>query len=111
MRNITQHAKVAFENNCTFKCSNTKVITDENNTVRLFLHNNEIAKKLPSGEIHFSMCGWDSTTTKERLKAASVKIVQRKGTQFYMHPEGDLLEIDTSAKYSIDENDFINEVK
>lgn len=67
MRKITENAVVAFFNNYDFNRDNTSVSYDyDTNTATMRLHGNLIAKKV-NGTVSISNCGWETTTTKERL--------------------------------------------
>lgn len=101
MRKITQLAEAAFMCDKPLKTSNTAVYVEESETI-LFLFGNKIAtKQRKNNSITFSMCGWGSPTTRERLEAAQVRIAQRKGRQFYIKPNREEIEIDPSATYRI----------
>ncbi|MAF79869.1 hypothetical protein CL629_02190 [bacterium] len=68
MRNITEKAFEAFRNNREFSRDNTYVTSDGEQT-RMYLHFNCIARKcLKSGIVEITTAGWDTPTTKERLK-------------------------------------------
>jgi len=68
MRQITKRAFQAFKTNYDFKLDNTEVTSDAGET-RLYLHGNCIARKCrKSGIVEITTAGWDTPTTKERLK-------------------------------------------
>ncbi len=68
MRKITDRAFQAFRANKNFSLSNTYVSSDTDQT-RMFLHGNCIARKCrKSGLVEITTAGWDTPTTKERLK-------------------------------------------
>jgi hypothetical protein len=68
MRQITSRAFQAFKTNSDFRLDNTEVTTGTDET-RLYLHGNCIAKKCrKSGLVEITTAGWNTPTTKERLK-------------------------------------------
>jgi hypothetical protein len=68
MRKITTKAFEAFRSNQEFSLDNTYVTSDENQT-SMYLHFNCIAKKCrKSGIVEITTAGWNTPTTKERLK-------------------------------------------
>lgn len=83
MRKITTNSIEAFNRNENFKSSNTEVVTDTHTTF-LKLHGNTIAiKNIDSKELKITNCGWETTTTKERLNGLEgVRINQKKGVWY-----------------------------
>tara|TARA_R110002110_G_scaffold414828_1_gene646076 strand:- start:1510 stop:1803 length:294 start_codon:yes stop_codon:yes gene_type:complete len=68
MRQITTRAFSAFRANQDFSLDNTRVTSDENQT-SMYLHGNCIARKCrKSGMVEITTAGWNTPTTKERLK-------------------------------------------
>ena len=68
MREITRRAFEAFRQNCSKKISNTQICVDAQTTT-LQLHGNAIARKnRESGTVEICTGGWDTPTTKERLR-------------------------------------------
>jgi len=68
MRQITKRAFQAFKMNKNFKLDNTKVVSDHHST-NMYLHGNEIARKChDTGLVEITTAGWNTPTTKERLK-------------------------------------------
>jgi len=68
MRAITEKAFQAFRQNCPTKLSNTEIRVNGQNTT-LELHGNPIARKnRESGTVEICTGGWDTPTTKERLR-------------------------------------------
>lgn len=83
MREITSEAKFYFDSNKKFKKSNTEVKVTEDLTA-LYLFNNLIAiKDRETNEIKFTLAGWNSVTTRERLKAIGVQISSKQWTPYY----------------------------
>lgn len=88
MHKITKQARDAFEAGRNFRSGDTAVVAGplkNEGPIFLTLHGNQIARK-EGDTITFSMCGWPTPTTRERLKAAGVLVAQRKGQQYYIHP-------------------------
>lgn len=77
MRKITRQAKDAFNFGFNFHQSNTRV---ENNA--LYLWGNKILWKNERGNICFSLCGWDTPTTCERLRAF-LPLTRKKGVLYW----------------------------
>jgi len=123
MRKVSIEIAKAFINDNKKTVGNT--YTEDG---KIFLHNNKIAwweKNHPdfnlSNNIHlcFSMCGWDTPTTRERLntlfyelfKSDAVYLKQSKGNQ-YLYINSTCMEIDPSEVYilrEIGENVFLDE--
>lgn len=96
MRKITRESIDAFNSNETFSKANTTVSVTDTTTV-LLLHGNSIAyKDRATGKIEITHCGWDTTTTKERLNGLDeVEIRQRQG-KWYLNGDlwnGELIQI------------------
>lgn len=78
MRKTTTEAVSAFMNGSSYKSSNTKVVT-ENNQSKLLLYGHLIAEKDEKG-IRITAAGYLTNTTKERLNGIpGVWINQEKG--------------------------------
>ena len=88
MRKITIESTRAFSENKNFKKANMEVLTDSHTTF-LKLHGNTIAiKNIETGELKITNCGWETTTTKERLNGLEgVKIYQKKGIWYLNEKE------------------------
>lgn len=88
MRKITKQAQAAFVAGINWKSGNTEVKADSvPGKVLLLLHGNAIACRCGPGLVRFSLCGWPSVTTRERLQAAGISVHQSKGKQFYGQTE------------------------
>lgn len=98
MHIITQKAVAAFNANYNFCQSNTAVVVDDN-TTRFLLWGNRIAWK-KGGRLYFCLCGWDTTTTCERLRGLGLAINHKRGKLFYNNQQ-----INDCAVYMIDDND------
>ncbi len=68
MRAITKDAFNAFKSNANWSRDNTYVQSD-GSTTDLYLHSNKIATKdNATGTVKITTSGWNTPTTKERLK-------------------------------------------
>ena len=67
MRKVTMDAVSAFFNRSSGTFSNTAVQASSDGLVTMQLHGNTIATMTRSGSVMLSTCGWETTTTKERL--------------------------------------------
>lgn len=78
MRKITKEACKAFYDCKKYKRSNTEVKLDENGMPRLYLFG-ELIAWAPHGHIIFSMRGYNTVTTKERLRGLGIDIRCNRG--------------------------------
>jgi hypothetical protein len=62
MRKVTQRIKQAFEQGKSLKVDNT-----ETDGQTVWLHGNAIVKRDPDGLVRWSLAGWNTTTTRERV--------------------------------------------
>ena len=62
MRKVTQQIKQAFERRQPLSVGNT--MTDGNT---VWLHGNAIVKRDPDGLVRWSLAGWNTPTTRERV--------------------------------------------
>lgn len=85
MRGISKEAADAFINGRNFKKSNT-VVKDN----AMYLFGNKIAWK-ENGFTFFSLCGWDTRTTCDRLSGLGIYITHRNRTPYY---NGEPIDID-----------------
>lgn len=82
MRKITKEASKAFFNRRRFKKDNTQVRVFDSGDVSLRLFGYTIAWTF-DGKIYFSMRGFPTVTTRERLSGLGIDITQRNGEQYY----------------------------
>lgn len=103
MRKITEQAARAFRNSTKFNSGNTSVAIDTVE-VTLSLHGNTIAKKdLATGTVTWTLSGWNTTTTRERLNGVVYGTVrQRNHEAVYIAPNGDNIEIDACKWYDME---------
>tara|TARA_R110001583_G_scaffold195183_2_gene370326 strand:+ start:598 stop:927 length:330 start_codon:yes stop_codon:yes gene_type:complete len=73
MKKITRDIAIAFHQGEHLKISNT-----ETKHGSIWLHGNEIVRTLNNRAIIFTLAGWNTNVTKERLMAIGVKIYNRK---------------------------------
>ena len=71
MRNITKKATENFYNNKNFKLSNTEIKDG-----CLYLWGHKIAW-MADNELYFCLCGYNTTTTKERLRGLGIPLKQK----------------------------------
>ena len=62
MRKVTQQVKQAFEQGKAKKVGNT-----ETDGQTVWLHGNAIVKRDPDGLVRWSLAGWNTPTTRERV--------------------------------------------
>lgn len=105
MRQITKTMANAFYNDQPKNLGNTAVVLHGDMTY-LVLHGNVIAKKKAGfasvHDVSFTLAGWPTPTTRERLKGLLIDVVQRKGEQYYTRGIIEL-PIDDDTWYSVHE--------
>lgn len=77
MRKISRQASYEFYNGGRFNKSNTKVMNG-----RMFLFGNCIAEYINDFVIAFTMAGYPTVTTRERLHTLGIPIRQVNGEQY-----------------------------
>tara|TARA_R110002020_G_scaffold180152_8_gene374350 strand:- start:3921 stop:4229 length:309 start_codon:yes stop_codon:yes gene_type:complete len=74
MRKVTKQIKQAFNNGTSLKVGNTRT---DGQTV--WLHGNAIVKRDPDGLVRWSLAGWNTPTTRERVNGiANADVCQFK---------------------------------
>ena len=73
MSKISTKSAQALRNGEKYKNANTQVYDD-----KMFLHGHKIAW-IENGRLYFCLCGWDSRTTSERLRALGLDIYHKRG--------------------------------
>lgn len=73
MRQIEKAMCAAVKARFNWHCSNTEVKV-EGNSVKVYLHGNLIYKENIAGVAAFTLAGWNSNTTRSRLKALGVHV-------------------------------------
>lgn len=82
VRKISELASKAFYNREKFKRTNTEVKVLPTGEVELRLWGNLIALR-NYNKIYFRLAGWNTVTTRERLKAIGIDITTRQGVIYY----------------------------
>lgn len=72
MSMISEKSAQALRNGKKYKNANTSVYNNA-----MFLHGHKIAW-IENGRLYFCLCGWDSRTTCERLRALGLNIYHKK---------------------------------
>lgn len=89
-RKISQMATNAFYSAKNFSQSNTAV-RDFGTYVGLYLWGNRIASyEKTDRHVWFSLCGYNTATTRERLRALGIDIRTRNGSAYYNGAEIDI---------------------
>ena len=73
---ISTKSAQALRNNTEYKNNNTQVYNNA-----MFLHGNKIAW-IEGARLYYCLCGWDTRTTCERLRALGIAINHRRGRLF-----------------------------
>lgn len=109
MRQVSKTIKEAFENGSRKVCGNT---TTDGKSVWLF--GNKIITQDEKGNIYWTMCGWNSQTTLERLKSIlDLRLRKGKGCIYVIVEDKDEggfedIYVDTSAWYNMTGEKFIS---
>ena len=82
MRQIEKNMLDAIRSRKNWKESNTEVQNDANGTA-VYLHGNLIFCRKNDGGRFFTLAGWNTTTTRSRLRALGVDVRQRGGRAIY----------------------------
>lgn len=97
---ISEKSARAFNDNRNFKLNDTRVEVTANET-SMYLWGNKIAWKNSEG-MFFSMCGYPTRTTKDRLSALGIQIGQKNYTQYWLNSyEGKPMEINSYNIYKV----------
>lgn len=89
MRKITEQARFNFFAGTNFTQGNTSVVTYMGGLVELQLYEHTIAQynKHNNRDIIFSLCGYDTQTTRDRLRAIGIDLVRKNGKTYYKGKE------------------------
>ena len=80
MRKTEERMLNALRENKSVSLANTYVsVNGEEKAV--YLHSNKIAL-FTCGKLYVSLCGWNTTTTRSRLRALGVNITTKQGTPY-----------------------------
>ena len=101
MKKITIDSRDAFMDARPFKRDNTEVVVLPNVTV-LMLFGNEIAFRYndPERTLSITHCGWDTSTTKERLNSLPNVSISQRAFEWYLNGEkwdGELIDVVTKT--------------
>ena len=99
MRKIENGMCAAVEAHFNFACSNTQVKVNDNK-VEVYLHGNLIYKK-HGGVASFTLAGWNSNTTRSRLRALGVSVRCYDYTP-QMKVNGKWVDISSSKWYNVE---------
>lgn len=77
VKKISEEASKAFYSRKRYKKSNTEVKI-VNGLPELYLFGNKIAWIKHNREIWFSLCGWNTVTTRDRLQALDICVFSRE---------------------------------
>ena len=101
MRKIENGMCAAVEARFNWNCSNTQVQVNMNdNKVEVYLHGNLIYKKL-EGVASFTLAGWNSNTTRSRLRALGVSVRCYDHTP-QMKVDGEWVDISSDEWYNVE---------
>lgn len=81
MKEIEKKMVDAVDNGRNFTGNNTTVRHEDGNTY-VYLFGNLIYK-IVDGKAQFSMCGWNTTTTRSRLNALGVNVRSKEGQAYH----------------------------
>ena len=81
MRKIEKTMCLAVSANRSFSCGNT-LVTNNDGETRVYLHGNMIYKRNEDGEF-FTLAGWNTVTTRSRLRALGVDVSQKNFMPYY----------------------------
>lgn len=81
MRNIDENINSAFNGNHPYAEGNT-TLTFIDGKKMVLLHGNCIYKEF-NGVAQFTLAGWDTNVTRNRLKAIGVRIERKNGSSYY----------------------------
>lgn len=96
MREIEKKMCVAIACGHNMRSGNTAVINDESGT-KVYLHGHNIWTRDNNGVESFSLCGWNTNTTRSRLNAIGVNVCQRNFIPLYNGRE-----IDAYKRYFVE---------
>ena len=91
--------RAAVEARFNWHCGNTQVNVNDNK-VEVYLHGNQIYKK--QGRVaSFTLAGWNSNTTRSRLRALGVSVKCRNYTP-QMEVNGEYVDIRSNEWYNVE---------
>lgn len=100
-KQISEGASIAFTHKHKFKRDNTQVKLDIFGLPELYLFGNKIAWcDVETKQIKFTMCGWNSRTTKDRLSALGIIVVNRDSLPYWKVNQQTLKPISSTGVYT-----------
>ena len=99
MRRIEMAMRAAVEARFNWHCSNTQVNVNDNK-VDVYLHGNLIYKK-KARVASFTLAGWNSNTTRSRLRALGVSVRCCDYTP-QMKVDGEWVDISSNEWYNVE---------
>lgn len=100
MRQIERAMRAAVEARCNWHCSNTQVNVN-GTAVEVYLHGNLIYIYKKQGGASFTLAGWNSNTTRSRLRALGVSVRCYDYTP-QMEVDGEWVDISSSKWYNVE---------
>lgn len=100
MRQIEKAMVAAVEARFNWRCSNTEVKVEGNN-VKVYLHGNQIYKKHGRVASSFTLAGWNSNTTRSRIRALGVSVRCCDYTP-QMKVNGEWVDISSNEWYNVE---------
>lgn len=94
MRNIENEMRAAMAARKNWSKDNTEV-TVTNGELSVLLHGNYIFR-IVDGVAWFTLAGWDTATTRSRLRALGVGLESKSGARYYNG-----VKLDTRAWYNV----------
>lgn len=82
MRQIEKTMCAAIARGRDMRCGNTAVVNNAEGTA-VYLHGHLIWQRDAKGAERFSLCGWNTPTTRSRLRALGVDVRQREYCAIY----------------------------
>ena len=83
MNTIVRGLLEALQNHQEFKKSNTEVKVTQS-MLLVYLHNNLILRRhLDQNFTEFTLAGWDTDLTRNRLRVMGINLERKKGTTYY----------------------------
>lgn len=84
MRKIEQAMCAAIKARKNWRQNNTEVVvSDGGSKVAVYLHGNKIYMESAEGWAWFSLCGWNTPTTRSRLSALGIMVSQHNWQALY----------------------------
>lgn len=82
MRKIEQAMLDAVARNESAKLGNTIVSAAPDRSIVVTLHGNVIARRTPMGHWSYTLAGWDTPTTRSRVRALGANLTSKNGRRY-----------------------------